>query len=309
MPPACDKDVSNVAATSSTAALLPPTILVGADYDTPTTHTTTHTTTRGGGGVTAVASHSMNNMTSSSTTSNNMTNTTTTTTQQLQQRLSSLKVQSSNLSSELTKRLATSRSGQSLLHIGPSLSTLPPDLSSLTDAITPLITDITNYESSTIIEYKQLIGQYNTINTLLIRNKYAKECSTLYNELVVAENIVLFDVEQRMKEVTVVSGSGSGSNNNKTDTNKKKEETKKKKKNGGGRGYSMEDNDDSDDDDDNDDDDKLDEGKDERMWVRGGWGEQDSFHYHIILCLFLTLHCASSLLSSSSIVHFNLLYI
>jgi len=77
----------------------------------------------------------------------------------LQSRLSQLKIQSQNLSTELTKKLASSRSGQSLLNIGPSLSTLPPDLTSLIDALSPLLSEVSNYESINIDELTKLVNQ------------------------------------------------------------------------------------------------------------------------------------------------------
>merc|ERR1719491_321216 len=70
------------------------------------------------------------------------------TTSSLEKKLKTLKERSSELSQSLTQQLATSRSGQSLLHIGPSLSTLPPDLSSLIDALSPLLGEVQQYESS-----------------------------------------------------------------------------------------------------------------------------------------------------------------
>lgn len=102
-------------------------------------------------------------------------------------------------------------------------------------------------------EYERLMAQYGAIDTLLIRTKYARECSTLYNELIVAERIVIADVERRMKEVTLhaTAGSGGGSGSK---TGKKKKDEKKVEE------Y------DSDDEDEDDDNDKLDEGK-ENMWT------------------------------------------
>ena len=242
--------MSSAAANVATTSSLPPTILVGADY-----HDTTTTTTSRGNMTTAVAAGATSSSSSAITTT---TATTTSTTHQLQQRLSSLKAQSTNLSSELTRRLATSRSGQSLLHIGPSLSTLPPDLSSLADAITPFLDDVANYEAGNVEECERLTAQYRTIDTLLIRTKYARECSTLYDELIVAERIVIADVEQRMKEVTLhaAAAAGGGGGGGGSKTGKKKKDEKKVEE------------DDSDDEDEDDDNDGLDEGK-ENMWTIG----------------------------------------
>ena len=101
-------------------------------------------------------------------------------------------------------------------------------------------------------EYERLMAQYGAIDTLLIRTKYARECSTLYTELIVAERIVIADVEQRMKEVTLHATAGGGGGSSKT--GKKKKDEKKVEE------------DDSDDEDEDDDNDGLDEGK-ENMWT------------------------------------------
>jgi hypothetical protein len=49
----------------------------------------------------------------------------------LENKLRQLREESNQLNQELPKKLASSQSGQNLLHIGSSLSTLPPDLHSL----------------------------------------------------------------------------------------------------------------------------------------------------------------------------------
>ena len=115
----------------------------------------------------------------------------------LQQRLQQLKTQSHELSTELTKRLATSRSGQSLLHIGPSLSTLPPDLSSLIDALTPLLGEVQNYESLNRCELERLVGEGQSVQTAIRKREFAVECAEIYSDLVGAEEVLRKDVERR----------------------------------------------------------------------------------------------------------------
>lgn len=115
----------------------------------------------------------------------------------LQQRLQQLKTQSHELSTELTKRLATSRSGQSLLHIGPSLSTLPPDLSSLIDALTPLLGEVQNYESLNRSELERLVGEGQRVQTAIRKREFAIECAEIYSDLIGAEEVLRKDVERR----------------------------------------------------------------------------------------------------------------
>jgi len=125
----------------------------------------------------------------------------------LQSRLSQLKTQSQNLSTELTKKLASSRSGQSLLNIGPSLSTLPPDLTSLIDALSPLLSEVSNYESINIDELTKLVNQGKVVQCTIQKQEYAMKCSEIYNELVSAEEILKIDAGRRMTDML---GNGKG---------------------------------------------------------------------------------------------------
>ena len=127
----------------------------------------------------------------------------------LQSRLSQLKTQSQNLSTELTKKLASSRSGQSLLNIGPSLSTLPPDLTSLIDALSPLLSEVSNYESTNIDELTKLVNQGKVVQCTIQKQEYAMKCSEIYNELVSAEEILKMDAGRRMIDM-LGSSSGKG---------------------------------------------------------------------------------------------------
>ena len=119
----------------------------------------------------------------------------------LQSRLSQLKTQSQNLSTELTKKLASSRSGQSLLNIGPSLSTLPPDLTSLIDALSPLLSEVSNYESLNVDELTKLVNQGKVVQCTIQKQEYAIKCSEIYNELVSAEEILKMDAGRRMTDM------------------------------------------------------------------------------------------------------------
>lgn len=126
----------------------------------------------------------------------------------LQSKLTQLRNQSQELSSELTKKLATSRSGQSLLHIGPSLSTLPPDLSSLLDALSPLLQDVQQYESDNRAELDRLVTQGRAVQCTVRKRQFAVECAEIYRDLVGAEDVLRKDVDRRMVEDHGVGSEG-----------------------------------------------------------------------------------------------------
>ncbi|KAL9188400.1 hypothetical protein ACHAXT_006778 [Thalassiosira profunda] len=126
----------------------------------------------------------------------------------LQSKLTQLRNQSQELSSELTKKLATSRSGQSLLHIGPSLSTLPPDLSSLLDALSPLLQDVQQYESDNRAELDRLVTQGRAVQCTVRKRQFAVECAEIYRDLVGAEEVLRKDVDRRMVEDHGVGSEG-----------------------------------------------------------------------------------------------------
>lgn len=139
----------------------------------------------------------------------------------LQQQLTQLKAHSQNLSTELTKKLATSRSGQSLLHIGPSLSTLPPDLSSLLEALSPLLKDVSQYETDNRIELEKLVKQGRVVQCTVQKQAYAVECANIYSELVSAEEILRVDAERRMGEEYHGLGSSGKSKKNEREEEKR----------------------------------------------------------------------------------------
>ena len=140
----------------------------------------------------------------------------------LQQQLTQLKAHSQNLSTELTKKLATSRSGQSLLHIGPSLSTLPPDLSSLLEALSPLLKDVSQYETDNRIELEKLVKQGRVVQCTVQKQAYAVECANIYSELVSAEEILRVDAERRMGEEYHGLGSSGKSKSKKNEREEEK---------------------------------------------------------------------------------------
>lgn len=116
------------------------------------------------------------------------------TTSSLESQLHTLKERSQQLSQSLTQKLATSQSGQNLLHIGPSLSTLPPDLHSLITNLQPLKKDIELFQDKCFEEYKLLNDCSNNIEYMLRRCKNSNECANMYTDLVSAEHdIKLFN--------------------------------------------------------------------------------------------------------------------
>jgi hypothetical protein len=126
----------------------------------------------------------------------------------LQSRLVQLRTQSQDLSTELTKKLATSRSGQSLLHIGPSLSTLPPDLSSLLEALSPLISTVEQYESDNRVELDRLVSQGREVQCAVKKREFSLECAEIYSDLMGAEEVLRW----KNKHVsTTVKGTKKGS--------------------------------------------------------------------------------------------------
>jgi hypothetical protein len=124
----------------------------------------------------------------------------------LQSRLVQLRTQSQDLSTELTKKLATSRSGQSLLHIGPSLSTLPPDLSSLLEALSPLISTVEQYESDNRVELDRLVSQGREVQCAVKKREFSLECAEIYSDLMGAEEVLRW----KNKHVSTVKGTKKG---------------------------------------------------------------------------------------------------
>ena len=126
----------------------------------------------------------------------------------LQSRLVQLRTQSQDLSTELTKKLATSRSGQSLLHIGPSLSTLPPDLSSLLEALSPLISTVEQYESDNRVELDRLVSQGREVQCAVKKREFSLECAEIYSDLMGAEEVL------RWKNKHISTDKGTKKSNN-----------------------------------------------------------------------------------------------
>lgn len=108
----------------------------------------------------------------------------------LNSKLNALQERSATLSSTLTARLASSPSGQSLLHIGPSLSTLPPDLQSLLSSLDPIVKQIAEYKHLNQQELFRIVSAGNSIKKEFRQNINARKCADLLKELLTVESIV-----------------------------------------------------------------------------------------------------------------------
>ena len=108
----------------------------------------------------------------------------------LEQKLHSLRDQSNKHSQLLTQRLATSQSGQNLLHIGSSLSSLPPDLHSLLTHLHPVLSAAEATEKLYLGNLQSLVEAANEIRLEQRRVDHALECADLYEDLCAAEKHV-----------------------------------------------------------------------------------------------------------------------
>jgi len=112
----------------------------------------------------------------------------------LENRLHILREKSNALSQTLTQKLATSQSGQNLLHIGPSLSTLPPDLHSLEQNLAPLIQDVEEYDLACRKELSRIVQLGNQVRLTQRRSKQASECADMYHDLMASEALLKMDM-------------------------------------------------------------------------------------------------------------------
>lgn len=131
----------------------------------------------------------------------------------LQSKLTTLKSLSSTLASNLTAKLASSPSGQSLLHIGPSLSTLPPDLQSLMSNLEPMLQEVKEYENLNQTELIRIVTAGKLIESECRRSLNAQECNEILDDLIASEKILAKsydkkenpDVDENEKLVYIMS--------------------------------------------------------------------------------------------------------
>lgn len=115
----------------------------------------------------------------------------------LENKLKGLKEKSNKHSQLLTAKLASSQSGQNLLHIGTSLSSLPPDLHSLLTQLHPVVSSAESTEKQYIQRLEHLVQCGNDIRLEERRVQHAKDCAELYQDLLAAETVLKRDASQR----------------------------------------------------------------------------------------------------------------
>jgi len=119
----------------------------------------------------------------------------------LENKLKDLKEKSIKQSQVLTAKLASSQSGQNLLHIGTSLQTLPPDLHSLLTQLHPVLSCTESAEKEYLQRLQKLVDCGNSIRFEERRVGNARECAGLYEDLVAAENRLRKDPSQTREKV------------------------------------------------------------------------------------------------------------
>jgi hypothetical protein len=113
----------------------------------------------------------------------------------LEAKLKTLKEQSTKHSQILTQKLASSQSGQNLLHMGSSLSTLPPDLHSMLQNLHPLLSATETYEKAQKSELDKILDIQASIRHQTQRCEQAAEAAEIYQDLVAAERTVQRDLQ------------------------------------------------------------------------------------------------------------------
>jgi hypothetical protein len=119
----------------------------------------------------------------------------------LENKLKDLKGKSVKHSQILTAKLASSQSGQNLLHIGTSLQTLPPDLHSLLTQLHPVLSSAEVAEKEYLQRLQKLVQCGNDIRFEERRIGNARECAGLYEDLLAAETRLRKDPSQRREKV------------------------------------------------------------------------------------------------------------
>lgn len=129
-----------------------------------------------------------------------------------------LREESMKYGQTLTQKLATSQSGQNLLHIGTSLSTLPPDLQQLVSCLHPLVVTCETVESKQIQQLEYYTNKVYEIQSIQQRVVYTNQLIESFQDLQAAESIVkkqLGKLQQQKKN----SSSGNNMITSKTNNN------------------------------------------------------------------------------------------
>jgi len=129
----------------------------------------------------------------------------------LESKLRTLKEKSNEHSQILTQKLASSQSGQNLLHIGTSLSTLPPDLHSLLTQLHPVLSAAEGAEQQQLQKLHSLVQHANAIRSEQRRMAHAAECADLYQDLLAAERDVKRDADLRRQQKSLSTTSSAPS--------------------------------------------------------------------------------------------------
>lgn len=115
----------------------------------------------------------------------------------LENKLKDLRTRSNKRSQILTAKLASSQSGQNLLHIGTSLSSLPPDLHSLLTQLHPVLSCAETAEKEYLQRLQSLMNCGKNIRFEERRVNNARECAGIYKDLLAAEKKIRVDSFQR----------------------------------------------------------------------------------------------------------------
>jgi hypothetical protein len=108
----------------------------------------------------------------------------------LEAKLRQLRQASQEHSQILTQKLASSQSGQNLLHIGTSLSTLPPDLHNLLTQLHPVLSTVEGVERNHILALQALVQQATAVRAAGRRVQTAADAADLYADFCAAEKSV-----------------------------------------------------------------------------------------------------------------------
>jgi hypothetical protein len=115
----------------------------------------------------------------------------------LETKAKQLQQQSAQLSAALTQKLATSQSGQNLLHMGTSLSTLPPDLHVMLQNLHPILSATEALEKTVAAPLEKVTAVQAVIGQQQARGRAALAAAETYQDLVAAERIVARDISWR----------------------------------------------------------------------------------------------------------------
>lgn len=115
----------------------------------------------------------------------------------LEAKAKQLQQDSAKLSATLTQKLATSQSGQNLLHMGTSLSSLPPDLHSLLQNLHPILSASETTEKTVAGQLEKVAAGKKEIHKQQWRSRAALAAAETYQDLVAVEATVEHDLQCR----------------------------------------------------------------------------------------------------------------